>query len=65
MRFYSVSEFKAKATRIIAEIEKTKEEAIITRNGKPVVLVRLVDEKEFQLAPKGKKERYAKTKRNL
>ncbi len=54
MKFYTVTEFKAKATGIISEIERTQEEIIVTKNGKPTVLVRLIDEREFQLVPKKK-----------
>jgi prevent-host-death family protein len=63
MKFYTVTEFKAKATGIISEIERTQEEIIVTKNGKPTVLVRLIDEGEFQLAPKKKGIKRAKGQR--
>ena len=56
MRFVTVSELKQRATQIVSEIESTREEVVITKNGKPVVLMRTVDEKEFTLAPREKKE---------
>jgi prevent-host-death family protein len=66
VKFYNISEFKAKATSIIAEIEKSEEEIVITKNGKPTVLVRLVEEGEFKLVPQqGKKKANGKTKRNI
>jgi antitoxin (DNA-binding transcriptional repressor) of toxin-antitoxin stability system len=33
----------------------TREEVVITKNGRPVVLLRTVEEKEFALASKEKK----------
>ncbi len=56
MRFVTVSELKQRATQIVSEIESTGEEVVVTKNGIPVVLVRLVDEKEFALAPRKKEE---------
>ncbi len=52
MKFSTVSELRAQAPRIVSEIEKSGEEVIITKNGKPVVLMRQVAEGEFQLKPK-------------
>ena len=56
MRFVTVSDLKQRATQIVSEIESTGEEVVVTKNGRPVVLVRLVDEKEFALAPRKKEE---------
>jgi prevent-host-death family protein len=66
LRFITVSELRANATRIVAEIESTREEVIVTKNGKPVVLIRPVEEREFELktSMKGGKEN-GKGKRNL
>lgn len=52
MKFITVSELRANATKIVSEIEATREEVIVTKNGKPVVLIRPVEEKEFRLEPK-------------
>lgn len=52
MKFITVSELRANATKIVSEIETTREEVIITKNGKPVVLIRPVEEKEFRLEAK-------------
>ena len=49
MKFITVTELKAKATQIVTEIESTKEEMIITKNGKPVALMRFVNEHDFML----------------
>ncbi len=54
MRFITVSELRAQAPRIVAEIESTREEVVITKNGKPVVLIRPVEESEFELKTKTK-----------
>lgn len=49
MKFVTVAELRAQASRIISEIETTREEVIVTKNGKPVVLIRSVEEREFEL----------------
>lgn len=49
MKFITVSELKLRATQIVSEIEATREEVIVTKNGKPVVLIRPVEETEFEL----------------
>ena len=49
MRFITVTELRADAPRIIREIESSGEEVIVTKNGKPVVLIRPVSEGEFEL----------------
>ena len=49
MKFITVTELKQRATQIVADIETTREEVIITKNGKPVVLIRPVEAKEFKL----------------
>ena len=54
MKFITVSELRLKATQVISEIDKTKDDVIVTKNGKPVVLMRPVDEGEFELKTKKK-----------
>ncbi len=49
MKFVTVTELRLKATQIVAELETTGEEVIVTKRGKPVVLMRPVEEKEFEL----------------
>ncbi len=49
MRFLTVTELRQRATQIVAEIEATKEEVVITKNGKPVVLMRFIGEDAFAL----------------
>ena len=44
MKFITVSELKHKATQVVTEIESSKEEVVVTKNGKPVVLIRLISE---------------------
>jgi len=55
MRFVTVSELKQRATQIVTEIMATGEEVVVTKNGRPVVLMRTVEEKEFALASKEQK----------
>lgn len=54
MKFKTVTELRLEATRIVADIESTGEEVIITKKGKPVALIRPVDEEEFVLKEKEK-----------
>ena len=57
MKFITVTELNQKATHIVSEIESTKEEVVITKNGKPVVLMRLVSNSDFgtkEIKKKGK-----------
>jgi prevent-host-death family protein len=56
MKFVTVSELRLRATQIVSEIESTKEEVIVTKNGKPVVLMKLVSEKDFALREEKTKE---------
>jgi hypothetical protein len=47
MKFITVSELKNKATQIVTGIEDTREEVIVTKNGKPVVLMRFITDEVF------------------
>ncbi len=49
MKFITVSKLKNKATQVVTEIEKTREEVIVTKNGKPVVLMRFITDEVFSL----------------
>jgi PHD/YefM family antitoxin component YafN of YafNO toxin-antitoxin module len=49
MKFVSISEAQRKLTHIISEVAETREGVVITKNGKPVVLMRFVAEGEFLL----------------
>ena len=49
MRFVTVSELRLKATQIVSEIASTRNTIVVTKMGKPVVLMRPVEEKEFEL----------------
>jgi len=51
MRFVTVSELRLRTTQIVSEIEATGKEVVVTKKGKPVVLLRLIDEGEFELKP--------------
>jgi len=57
LRFITVSELRAHATAIVAEVKKKRVDVTVTKNGKPVVLIRAVEEREFVLKsrPKGGK----------
>ena len=49
MKFITVSELKQKATQVVAEIETTRKEVVVTKNGKPVVLMQFVADEAFSL----------------
>ena len=49
MKFITVSKLRNKATQVVTEIEKTREEVIVTKNGKPVVLMRFITDEVFSL----------------
>ncbi len=54
MKFLTVSELRQKATQVVAEIEKTREEVIITKNGKPVVIMHFITDEAFSLKENGR-----------
>lgn len=64
MRFITVTELKQMATGIVSEIESTGKEVVVTKNGKPVVLMQLITDEVFTLK-EGKKEVKRRGKRNL
>ncbi|MEW6002019.1 MAG: type II toxin-antitoxin system prevent-host-death family antitoxin [Nitrospirota bacterium] len=49
MKFLTVTELRLKATEIIREIEEAGEEVIITKKGKPVVLMKFITDEIFSL----------------
>jgi PHD/YefM family antitoxin component YafN of YafNO toxin-antitoxin module len=49
MKFYTVTELRQRATQIVTEIEDSREEVVITKNGKPVVLMCFITEEAFSL----------------
>jgi len=49
MKFLTVTELRLKATEIIREIEQSGDEVVITKKGKPVVLMQLITDKIFSL----------------
>ena len=49
MRFVTVSELRKKATQIVSEIETKGEEIVITKRGKPTVLMQKVSNGDFAL----------------
>lgn len=55
MKFYTVTELRLKAMQIVKEIEETKEKVVITKRGKPVVLMQAVSDEAFNLKKKGGK----------
>jgi len=64
MKFITVSELKNKATQIVAGIEDTREEVIVTKNGKPVVLMRFITDEVFRLKEGEKEKRKIGGKKN-
>jgi prevent-host-death family protein len=60
MKFITVTELKNRATQVVTEIESSKEEVIVTKNGKPVVLIRLISGNEFLLREENQKGKEVK-----
>ena len=60
MKFITVTELKHRATQIVAEIESSKEEVAVTKNGKPVVVIQVVSDSDFKLVDKQKGKEVAK-----
>ena len=54
MKFITVTDLKHRATQVVTEIEQTKEEVVVTKNGKPVVLIQLISDSDFKLIEKQK-----------
>jgi prevent-host-death family protein len=52
MKFITVTELRLRATEVVRELEQTKEEVIITKKGKPVVLMQHITDEAFSLKPK-------------
>jgi prevent-host-death family protein len=63
MKFITVTELNRGATRIVSEIESTKEEVVITKNGKPLVLMQLISDGDFALKERREVKKHGK--RNL
>jgi len=57
MKFITVTELKQRATQVVSEIESTKEEVVITKNGKPVVLMEFITDEVFNLKEKRRERR--------
>jgi prevent-host-death family protein len=65
LKFKTVTELQQQATQIEAEVERTGKQVIITKNGKPVVVIQRVTEEEMNLdKPKKIREDHMK-KKNL
>jgi prevent-host-death family protein len=56
MKFITVTELKNKATQIVTEIESTRGEVVVTKNGKPVVLIQHITEDIFRLKERDKRK---------
>ena len=52
MKFITVSELRLRATEVVREIEETREEVIVTKKGKPVVLMQFITDEAFSLKEK-------------
>ena len=49
MKFLTVTELRLKATEVIRELEMTGEEVVITKKGKPVVLMQFITQEIFSI----------------
>ncbi len=55
MKFITITELRLKATEIVREIEDTREEMIVTKKGKPVIMMQFITDEAFSLKENGKK----------
>jgi prevent-host-death family protein len=56
MKFLTVTELRLKATEIIREIEQTGNDVVITKKGKPVVLMQIITDEMFSIKKSEKKQ---------
>ena len=50
MHFYSIAQFKAKASRIVREVKQTGQDVLITVNGGPMVFLSPANEEDIHLS---------------
>ncbi len=55
IKFVTITEFKAKATAIVAEVKRTGRQVVVTVNGQPAVVISPVNEEEFEIVKPKKK----------
>jgi len=63
MRFITVTELKQRATQIVSEIESSQEQIVVTKNGKPVVLMQTVSNGNFTLKTKDKEVKHGRVRK--
>jgi prevent-host-death family protein len=56
LKFRTVTELKQQATAIVAEVERTKQQIIITKNGRPAVVISPAREEDFSYQEEQKKK---------
>ncbi len=49
MKFITVTELKNRATQIVTEIGTAKEVVVVTKNGKPIGVMRYITDKTFSI----------------
>lgn len=50
MHFYSIAQFKAKASQIVREVKQTGQDVLITVNGGPMVFLSPANEEDIHMA---------------
>jgi PHD/YefM family antitoxin component YafN of YafNO toxin-antitoxin module len=60
MKFITITELRLKATEIVREIEDTREEMVVTKKGKPVILMQFITDEVFSLKDNDKEKVTAK-----
>lgn len=56
VKFVTVSELRLRATQIVGEIERSKNQIVVTKNGRPVVVISPAREDDFSYEEKPKKK---------
>ena len=54
MKFITITELRLRATEIVREIENTRETMIVTKKGKPVIMMQFITDEVFSLKESGK-----------
>ncbi len=53
MKFITVTELRVRATQVVKEVAKNKEDIVVTKNGKPIIMLRFIDDAAFELKKGG------------
>ena len=58
LKFRTVTELKQQATAIVAEVVRTKQQIVITKNGRPVAVISPAQESNFDYQEEPRKKNH-------